>query len=222
MSQESFYRDQAASLLITHPAFAGISRQDAQVIVGFMQPLQLSMGSVLMEEGQPGQTDFMLLLLEGEVSVKTHTTSSEDGIDMSLLGPGSLIGEMGVLDGAPRSATCVAVSQLVVARLARQDLLSLVRKDPQVGASLLLAIAVSLSGRLRAANRQIKALSGISRALQQELEVAHDSQFAGMTEAPEMHQLSTFKDRRTGDWSESGARLHGFAKTQPPPRVGRG
>lgn len=205
-------------MLVTHPAFSGVSLQDAQVIVGFMQPLQLRIGSVLMEEGQPGQTDFMLLVLEGEVSVKTYATSDAASIDMSLLGPGSLIGEMGVLDGAPRSATCVAVSDLVVARLARQDLLALVRKDPQVGASLLLAIAVSLSGRLRAANRQIKTLSGISRALQQELEVAHDSQFAGLSEAPPLHQLSTFKDRRSGDWSESGARLHGFAKTQPPPR----
>ncbi len=221
MSQESFYRDQAASLLVTHPAFAGIDRLDAQVIVGFMQPLRMAVGSVLMEEGQPGQTDFMLLVLEGEVSVKTYAVASDQSINMSSLGPGSLIGEMGVLDGAPRSATCVAVTELVVARLARQDLLALVRKDPQVGASLLLAIAVSLSGRLRAANRQIKTLSGISRALQQELEVAHDSQFAGMAEAQPVHQLSTFKDRSSGDWSESGVRLHGFAKTQPPPRVGR-
>jgi CRP/FNR family transcriptional regulator, cyclic AMP receptor protein len=215
MQQESLYREKAARLLVIHTALAGLSLEDAWVIVDCMQPMQIPKGTQLMEEGQPDQTDFMMLVLEGEVSVRTSTASSNDGIDISILGPGSLIGEMGVLDGAPRAATCVAQTDLLAATLARSDLRVLVSKNPAVGASLLLAIAVGLSSRLRAANRKIKALTGISRALQEELEVAHESQFSELTTAPSAHQVSTFKDRSGGDWSESGVRLHGFAPTRP-------
>ena len=83
---------------------------------------------------------------------------------------------MGVLDGAPRSATCSATTDVRAALLSRKALLKIINEDAPVAARLMLAISKRLSDRLREANRKIKTLRGLSRALQQELDVAHKMQ----------------------------------------------
>ena len=164
----------AAQLFVTPTAMADLSETDARAVVGFMQLRRVKHGTVLIKEGTVTHTDFMMLILEGEVLVDNEMASMEDSMVMSIIGPGSLIGEMGILDASPRSATCTATTDLAVAVMSREALLKLIQDNPAVGARLMLAISKRLSDRLRQANRKIKTLGGLSRALQQELEVAHN------------------------------------------------
>lgn len=166
-------KENAARLLVTPTALADLTTADARVVVGFMQPKRLELGSVFIKEGEVTQTNFMMLILEGEVLVESEVPAIADTMVMSIIGPGSMIGEMGVLDGAPRSATCTATTALTVAVLSRESLLQLIKGNPAVAARLLLAISKRLSDRLREANRKIRTLGGVSRALQQELDAAH-------------------------------------------------
>lgn len=168
-------KEKAAQLLVTQTALADLSEQDSRVVVGSMLLRRVASGTVLIREGEVTHTDFMMLILEGEVLVDNEVGSMEDSMVMSIIGPGSLIGEMGVLDAAPRSATCTATNELAVAVLSRDALLGLINSEPAVAARLMLAISKRLSDRLREANRKIKTLGGISRALQQELDAAHDT-----------------------------------------------
>lgn len=166
-------QERAAQLFMTPTALADLSEAEARAVVGFMQLRRVKHGTVLIREGEVTHTDFMMLILEGEVLVDNEVTSMDDSMVMSIIGPGSLIGEMGVLDAAPRSATCTATSDLAVAVMSRESLLKLIQGNPAVGARLMLAISKRLSDRLREANRKIKTLGGLSRALQQELGAAH-------------------------------------------------
>ena len=166
-------REKAAQLLVTPTALADLSESDARVVVGFMQPKSFAVGTVFIKEGATTHTDFMMLILEGDVLVQNEVASANDSMVMSIIGPGSMIGEMGILDGAPRSATCTATTDLKVAILSRESLLKIINDDAPVAARLMLAISKRLSDRLRDANRKIKTLGGLSRALQQELDVAH-------------------------------------------------
>jgi CRP/FNR family transcriptional regulator, cyclic AMP receptor protein len=166
-------REKAAQLLVTPTALADLSSSDARTVVGFMLPKRFEMGTVFIKEGETSHTDFMMLILDGEVLVQNEVATADDSMVMSIIGPGSLIGEMGVLDGAPRSATCTATTDLAVAILSRDSLLKIINDNPSVAARLMLAISKRLSDRLREANRKIKSLGGLSRALQQELDVAH-------------------------------------------------
>lgn len=166
-------QENAAYLLVTPTALADLSKADARAVVSVMLLRRVDMGTVLIKEGEVTHTDFMMLILEGEVLVDNEVASAEDSMVMSVIGPGSLIGEMGILDGAPRSATCTATSALSVAVLSREALLRLIKSNPAVAARLMLAISKRLSDRLREANRKIRTLGGLSRALQQELNAAH-------------------------------------------------
>ncbi len=163
-------------MLVTPTALADLTAADARVIVGFMQPKRFEPGTVFIKEGEVTYTDFMMLILEGEVLIQSEVATAGDSMVMSIIGPGSMIGEMGVLDGAPRSATCSATTDVRAALLSRKALLKIINEDAPVAARLMLAISKRLSDRLREANRKIKTLGGLSRALQQELDAAHKMQ----------------------------------------------
>jgi CRP-like cAMP-binding protein len=112
-------------------------------------------------------------VIDGEVTVENQASPTSEGMVVSVMGPGSLIGEMGLIDGAPRSATCTAATDLAVGKLTRDALAQLIDDQPGVAARFLLAIAKRISDHLREANRKLMTLSQVSRALQQELDATH-------------------------------------------------
>ena len=157
-------------LLLTPTYLTDLSKSDARTVVAVMKFRQVKAGAVFIEEGEITYTDFMVLILEGNVSVESEAASVDGGIVMSSIGPGSLIGEMGLLDGAPRSATCVAMTDLEVAVLSREAVLGLIKDNSAVAARLILAISKRLSDRLREANQNIRMLGGVNISMQQELD----------------------------------------------------
>lgn len=166
-------RDRAARLLMeTQPALP-LTLGDAREVVRFLRPRRVGAGTCLMRAGDPSQTDFMVLVIDGEVRVENHAHAGDEGMVVTVLGPGSLIGTMGLIDGAPRSATCVATTDLAVGVLTRVALLDLIRERPNVGAKLLLTIAKQLADDLREANRKLVTLTQVGRAQQQELDAVH-------------------------------------------------
>lgn len=166
-------QEEAAQLLLTPTALADMSEGDARTVTRFMQLKRVPADAVFIREGESGENDFMMLILEGEVAVENEVVPVEASMVISIMGPGNLIGEMGLMDGAPRSATCTAHSDLKVAVLTRDGLAQLINKNPAVAARFLLAISKRLSDRLREANRKVKTFAGLSRALQGELDAVH-------------------------------------------------
>jgi CRP/FNR family cyclic AMP-dependent transcriptional regulator len=88
---------------------------------------------------------------------------------MTVLGPGSLIGEMGLLDGAPRAASCVALTDVSAAILTRSALANLINDDPGIGAKLMIAISQRLAERLRESGQKLRAYTQLTRAMQEEI-----------------------------------------------------
>ncbi len=169
------YKEKAAQLLLTPTDLADLSLADARSVVGFMQLRQVEAGAVFIKEGEVTHNDFMVLILEGEVSVESEAAAADGGIVMSIIGPGSLIGEMGLLDGAPRSATCTAKTNLEVAVFSREAILELIQDNPAVAARLMLAISKRLADRLREANHNIKLLGGFNILMRQKLDALHNA-----------------------------------------------
>ncbi len=168
-------QSEAAELLVTPTAFGELSADDAKQVIAFMRPKRIPEGTVFIKEGESAHTDYMLLVLKGDVTVESETNASQDNLIVSVMGPGSLIGEMGILDGAPRSATCTAASEVTVAVLARDDLRRLMEQQPKVAARFLMAMSTRMADRLRETTRKLKRFSQVNRALQQELNVLMDS-----------------------------------------------
>ena len=117
--------------------------------------------------------DALFIIKKGQVKV---SIVSEDGreVILSLLGDGTVFGELSLLDGKPRSANVVATEDTVLIMLRRQDFLQLVHKAPQIAIELL----AELASRLRRTDRQIEGLALLdvtSRISETLLQLASDS-----------------------------------------------
>ena len=160
---------QAAELLRSTRTTFPLSIEDATRVVGVMRLVNFPRGSVLFREGDEAHSNYMLLLLEGEVSVETTYASDEEATPISVLGPGSVIGEMAMIDGGPRSASCTAVSSVVAAGLSRQGLERLLEEQPRAAAHLLIVVARFTAERLRAMSDQLQLYAQINDKLRQGL-----------------------------------------------------
>lgn len=163
----------AAALLITEGALVELSAADAREVVSYMRPERIKAGEVVIREGESTRNDFMALVLDGEVTVENSVAAAHDSMVVSILGPGGLIGDMGIIDGGPRSATCTASTDLALAVLTREALTRLMDTHPSVAARLLLAMSKRIADHLRETNRKLMTFAQVSKALQQELDAAH-------------------------------------------------
>jgi CRP-like cAMP-binding protein len=166
-------RERAARLLIASAPMAQLSLADAMIIVDSMEPVFVTIGTVVMEEGETEDTGYMALVLEGELRAESGNGIVGEKLVISMIGPGSLLGDMGAIDGSPRSATCTALTDVKLAILSSAMLVALIDSHPSVAARLLLAICTGMSARLRENNRRLLALSNVSRAVQKELDATH-------------------------------------------------
>jgi CRP/FNR family cyclic AMP-dependent transcriptional regulator len=107
-------------------------------------------GDVLLREGDAPSA--VLLLLSGTVKLTKLAVSGREAM-LDLRGPGDIVGELGALDGRPRSASVVALSDVDVLSLSGETFGVLVEEREGIGRALQLTMA----GRLReASDRQLE------------------------------------------------------------------
>ena len=133
-----------------------LSHEEARAVVAYMRPHKIAEGTTFIREGDTSDTGFMLLVLDGEVTVETIVVSRTAPITVSVLGPGNLIGEMGLLDGSPRSASCTAMSDLRCAHADARELEQLLNDDPRTAAKLMMAISLRIANRMRESQEKLK------------------------------------------------------------------
>ncbi len=160
----------AAEMLTAPSAFMQLSNAEARVVVHYMRPQQIAEGTMFIREGETEDTGFMVLVLEGEVVVENIVVSRVSPITVTVLGPGSMHGELGLIDGLPRSASCTASSDLRCAILTREGMLQLLKDDPRIGAKLMMAIAMRIGERLRDNTEKLKKYVQLTKTMQQEID----------------------------------------------------
>jgi CRP/FNR family cyclic AMP-dependent transcriptional regulator len=103
-------------------------------------------GSRLME--QADASDSIYVIVAGRVRVERSDPRIERPLVLAELGPGEIVGEMGVLDGSPRSASVVALDATETMEFDAGVIAATIQSHPGVAAALLRIC----SRRLRATN----------------------------------------------------------------------
>ena len=160
----------AAKLLIAPTALMQLTQEEAFTVVSYMTPRKIAEGVTFINEGDTTDTAYMLLLLEGEVTVENIVVSRRTPVTVTVLGPGSLIGEMGLVDGQARLASCTATTDSRCAVLSRPALERLAKDDPQTATKLMSAIALRIAERLRDTSEKLKMYTQLVQAMQQEID----------------------------------------------------
>ena len=134
--------DQIVAALARNPVFAVLSEERRRYLAGAGTLVRLEPGAPLFLAGDEAEAVYVVLTGEVDIAV-----TAEDGRDVWLakLGPGALVGEMGVLDGGARSADVRAAPRSELWRIGRQVVLQTLREEPSSALELLAMMA----GRLR-------------------------------------------------------------------------
>lgn len=159
----------AAQLLTAPTALTQLTDEEARVVVTYMEPAHFSEGTRFISEGDSAHTGFMAVVIRGEVIVENIIVSRTSPDTAAVLGPGSLVGEVGLLDSGPRVTSCTAGTDLFCAVLTREALQSLVEGEPAIGAKLLMAVSARIAERLRDTVRKLRLYAKLAQTMQVEI-----------------------------------------------------
>src|SRR5207244_13135294 len=93
-------------------------------------------------------------LEQGLLKVSIASPQGDERI-LTILGPGSIVGELAIIDGLPRSATVVAIRDCKLSFLSREAFLNCLREYPEIYRDLV----STLVSRLREADEAMAAAS---------------------------------------------------------------
>lgn len=125
-----------ADVLGALPLFSRLRKRQLRKLAGLAEFEQFARGDVIIQAGDA--PDAFYLIVSGRARVLGTPRAR-------LLRTGDYFGEMGLIDGAPRSATIVAVGDLQAMKLPRRPFLKLLEQEPGIAVTML----AELAGRVR-------------------------------------------------------------------------
>ena len=126
--------------------FAGLEEPILDQIGSYARYIETTGDQVLLEQGVPAKE--MLVVIEGRLAVIKRNEAGAEAC-LATLGPGSLAGEMSLIDIQPRSAEVRSIGPAKVIALSHGDIASIYREDLKSYTLLVLNIAREISLRLR-------------------------------------------------------------------------
>jgi CRP/FNR family transcriptional regulator, cyclic AMP receptor protein len=152
MPEPSHLIDDIGDMLMDCELFRDFPPADLKTIARYFSVSRIVKDEVIFEEGDDGQ--FMAILSSGKVAV-LKANQDDDNVHIATLAHGRSFGEMAVLDGERRSATCQAESDCILLTLSKESLDKMITESPRTGARVIRAVAVALSRRLRMADGKL-------------------------------------------------------------------
>lgn len=125
---------------------------DFNAAAGYFSISSIAQGQEIFHEGDAGS--FMCIIHSGQVAVQ-KTNSEGQRVTIATLRSGRSFGEMAVLDGERRSASCIAASDCRLLNLGKDSLEKMLNDAPKIAAKIIRALAIALSKRLRMADGQL-------------------------------------------------------------------
>ena len=146
---------QAAEKLISGiPLFAGIEHAELDGFSRIFQPVSFTAGAPLVRQGQPA--DGAYLIGSGDADVITALPGGGEAA-VAKLGPGSVLGEMALLESGTRSATVIARSPVAGQFIERDGFRMLLAQRNRAAFTIQNRITLTLCQRLRELNAKIVA-----------------------------------------------------------------
>jgi CRP-like cAMP-binding protein len=155
LGSASLYEDEIFEIIDHISLFEDLTKNEVTQLCAKMECFCAKRGDVIMREGDDG--DFLVIILTGQVAVIKSGRNGHDK-QLAVVGPGASLGEMSLINGKPRLATCIAKEPTDMAVLTRDTLYDTLVLNPSLGNKVLLILLkilhrrrgdLTLTGRVR-------------------------------------------------------------------------
>ena len=136
-------------LLRSHPVFGGLESSQVSRLGTYARTRRVRAGVTIFTKGDAGTALFAVST--GTVKITVPSIDGREAM-FNLLHAGEIFGEIALLDGRPRTADAVAMTDCELMVIERRDFLTFVHSDPSVALKLI----ELLCGRLRFASEHLE------------------------------------------------------------------
>jgi SulP family sulfate permease len=142
---------------------SGLQPDELELLASLMIERRLGKGEAVFRRGEPG--DAMYVSLQGQIGIWLPAGVGDGGSGrarrMVSYAPGVVFGEMGLLQGRPRSADAIAEDDALVLELPAAGYGRIVSENPALLAKMLLNLGLLLASRVRALTDELEAQHNI-------------------------------------------------------------
>jgi CRP-like cAMP-binding protein len=129
--------------------FVDLTDDELTVLAKIMSEKSFKTGETIFSESQDGESVYVLK--KGEVKA-CKTAPDGEAFTLMIMKDGDIFGEMSFLDGRPRSATVVAISEVETFVLERKDFEALIDEHPRVIYKVMRNIVFTIHSIVRGMN----------------------------------------------------------------------
>jgi signal transduction histidine kinase len=183
--------------LLRHlPLFSELSDDDLTLLEQASRHVRLTAGEILMQEGSPGGS--LYVIIDGEFEITKRTGPGD--LVIAVRGPGEVIGEMSLLDRSPRTATVRALGASHLLEIDQAAFRRLIESSPAATISILHTITSRLrhTESMLRQSETLTALGTLAAGLAHELN----------NPAAALKRSAAAVQQVLPRWQEAHARLH--------------
>ena len=136
-------------LLKNLPLFKNLSGEELTIIAQATTEQTIAAGTVFIE--QEDESSCAYIIYKGSAKVFRVTDEGEQ-INVAIIGPGEVVGELALLDNQPRSACVESLQEVKLLMITKHEFSKILHHYPETAVSLL----CTLADRVRASNKLLE------------------------------------------------------------------
>jgi CRP/FNR family cyclic AMP-dependent transcriptional regulator len=129
------------ALLRNHPLFRALRPPVIERLASYMKQRRIARGGIIFAKGDV--CTGLIGVLAGSVKISVTSARGRE-IVLHIIHPGEIFGEIALLDGHPRPADATAMSDCELVIIDHQDVMPLLRSEPELGLQLIKILCARL------------------------------------------------------------------------------
>ena len=135
------------------PPLDHLDADDLAFLDAHLEPVSYAAGTCIFHSGEPG--DSCLVIDAGDVRLEIGRAELDSEAVLAYLEPGSLLGELALLDDQPRSVSAWAETAVTGRRLTSVALADIAERQPRLAGAVLHALGRDAARKLRRTNARL-------------------------------------------------------------------
>lgn len=136
--------------------FENLKKHQLEEVAQIIYERKYQENEYIFEFGQPGAALFIIQTGEVSIEIPNEHEHKNEYTQLAVIAKNSFLGELALLDEAPRSASARAIIPTKVLALFRKDLDQLTLTNPDITSSIYKSLALIIGNRLKATNDLIE------------------------------------------------------------------